>query len=109
MPEPDAIPDLMARLWDEACFRDRIRQEEAASDIGTSPDYGLQLGQFLADPEGFKQRSKLQSLLMNQLKQVLSACNLGIGIEAALTCGSALLEQRLQAPTPEQVSFWSRC
>jgi hypothetical protein len=105
----DVPMNLMARLWDEEYFRDRIHPEEASGcDIGTAPNYAAHLGQFLADPQGFKQRERLQRLLIGQFRQILVDCNLGVGIEAATTCGAAILKKRLQRPTAEQQEILER-
>lgn len=93
-------PDLLAQLWDEASFRERVFQEEAAGcDIEAGLEPGADLGRLLSAPEAFKQGARLQHLLMKQLKQQLRNCHLGAGMDAAVDAGEAILRDRLTAPT----------
>lgn len=97
-------PNLLSRLWDEEYFLERVRQEEASGcDVGTGPQSDAALGHLLTDPESFKQRARLQHLLMKQFERRLAECQLGSGLDAAFAAGEAILQQRLATPTATQL------
>jgi hypothetical protein len=105
--EPDrpknlSTPNLMARYWDDDYLRTVVLMEEEAGEVTAGPDYGNQLGQFMADPQGFKDMERLKFLVFRSLNQLLLDCNLGAGHSAAFRCGKKLLFNYLQLPTLDQ-------
>lgn len=88
--------------YDEEWLREAVRiEEEANYDIGAGYDWGASLGAFMANPREYSHFARLRSILMREFQELLADWNLGIGSEAALACGRALLMERLQHPTLE--------
>lgn len=97
-----AALDIRARLRDPQWVREAAQiEDEANCNISAGHDWGDQLGQFMADPEGFHQFKRLRTLVLTELRQLLIESNLGAGLEAAQALGKQRLSQRLQNPTPE--------
>ena len=88
--------------YDEEWLREAVRiEEEANYDIGAGYDWGASLGAFMANPREYSHFARLRSIVMREFQELLADWNLGIGSEAALACGRALLMERLQHPTLE--------
>ncbi|MEM8643124.1 MAG: hypothetical protein AAGG51_30555, partial [Cyanobacteria bacterium P01_G01_bin.54] len=100
--QTQAALDIRARLRDPQWVREAAQiEDEANCNISAGRDWGDQLGQFMADPEGFHQFKRLRTLVLTELRQLLIESNLGAGLEAAQALGKQRLSQRLQNPTPE--------
>jgi hypothetical protein len=65
------------------------------------PRRGDQLGKVLSNPYGYSQHERLRSRVFRELRQMLTECNLGVGLEAAQSVGKALIIQRLRSPSAE--------
>ncbi|MEM8804538.1 MAG: hypothetical protein AAGF01_00630 [Cyanobacteria bacterium P01_G01_bin.38] len=97
-----AALELMARLRDPKWALEAARiEDEANCNMSAGHDWGDLLGQFMADPDGFHQYSRLQTFVLNQLRQLLTNYELGARLGAAHVLGKNLLMQRLQQPSPE--------
>lgn len=60
-----------------------------------------QLSKFWSDPAAFCEHQRLKALVFQGLRQLLTECDLGVGLSAAQTTGKQLLNERLQQPTVE--------
>jgi hypothetical protein len=101
-PDDLPTPNLMARYWDDDYLRALMLMEEESGEVTAGPDYGNHLGQFIADPQGFKEMERLKFLVFRSLNQLLLDCDLGAGHSAAFRCGKKLLFNYLQLPTLDQ-------
>ena len=99
--EHQAIQELMEQMQDPQQALEDVRiEDEANCDIGAGiADY--QLGRFLSDPAGFCQHQRLRTLVIRELRQILTECDLGVGLKAAHKVGKELLIERLMSPPPE--------
>lgn len=94
-----AARDIMAQLNDPEWVKAAAKlEEEAGFDISAGPDLGSGLGRMLSDPAGFYQNQRLRALVFRELRQLLSECELGIGLQSAQATGKRILIERLQAP-----------
>lgn len=94
--------DLMAQLQDPHWALEMARvEEEAHCQISAGPEFGLHLGQFMADPYGFHQLQQLQSLVLHEFQRLLADGNLGVGADAAWSVGKQRLLMRLKQPIPD--------
>ena len=97
-----AALDIMAQLRDPQWALEAARiEDEANCDISAGRNWGDLLGQFMSDPDGFHQFHRLRTLVLSQMHQILTDCNLGAGLEAAKALGNNILLQRLQHPSSE--------
>ena len=88
--------------YDEEWLREAVwQEEEAGCDVSAGYDWGTNLGAVMSNPEGFSHFAQLRSMVMQVWKQLVAEWNLGIGAEAAETCGQELIMQRLRQPGPE--------
>ncbi len=98
MPNQAAL-DIMAQLNDPEWVKAAARlEEEAGCDVSAGALTDHQLGKMLADPAGFYQHQRLRTLVFRELRQLLSECELGIGLQSAQATGKKILIERLQAP-----------
>lgn len=83
-------------------------QIEEATDQEVGAGYtGVHLDQLLSNLEYFQQMKGLQSMVLEEFQTLLCEWNLGVGTEAAIACGCALLLQRFQTLSPEmQQQLW---
>lgn len=87
--------------YDEEWLREAVRQEEEAGcDIAAGYDWGAQLGNVMANPEGYSHFVMLRSMVMQAWKHLVAEWDLGIGQEAAETKGQELIFERLRHPQP---------
>ena len=94
--------DWKTFTYDEEWLKEVVRQEEEARyDVSVGYDWGTNLGAVMSNPEGFSRFAQLRSMVMQVWKQLVAEWNLGIGVEAAETCGQELIMQRLRQPAPE--------
>lgn len=97
-----AALDIMAQLNDPEWVKAAAKlEEEAGCDISAGPDLGNSLGRMLSDPAGFYQHQRLRTLVFRELRQMLSECELGIGLQSAQATGKKILIERLQAPSED--------
>jgi hypothetical protein len=97
-----AALELMAQLQDPQWALEAAQMEDEANcEIGAGPGLGARLGQFMADPYGFHQVQRLQSLILDELRRLLTDGNLGIGTDAAWRLGKERLMRRLKQPSPD--------
>ncbi|MBD1852745.1 hypothetical protein [Leptolyngbya sp. FACHB-711] len=81
-------------------------EEEVNCDIGAGYA-GAYLPEFLADPIHFQQIRRLQAIVLEAFQSLLNELNLGIGKDAAFTCGRKLvLERLIQPPVTIQQQLW---
>ena len=99
--EQQAITALTAQLQDpQQAIEDARIEDEANCTIGAGiPDH--QLARALSNPAGFYQERRLKTLVYKGLRELLTECNLGVGLSAAQTTGKQLLNERLQQPAAE--------
>jgi hypothetical protein len=62
---------------------------------------GANLDKLLLDPEGFMRMKQIQSIVARELRRWLTELNLGIGMDAALTCARKIILERLTNPSLE--------
>jgi len=87
--------------YDEEWLREAVRQEEEAGcDMAAGYDWGAQLGNFMANPEGYSHFVMLCSMVTQAWKHLVAEWDLGIGQEAAETKGQELIFERLRHPQP---------
>jgi hypothetical protein len=97
-----AALELLAQMRDPQWLEAAARlEDEANCDISAGRDWGDQLGKMLSNPSGYSQHERLRSLVFRELRQLLSECNLGVGLSAAQLAGKALIIQRLRSPSVE--------
>ena len=81
--------------YDEEWLGEAVRQEEEAGcDVSGGYDWGTNLGVVISNPEGLSHFAQLRSMVIQVWKQLVAEWNLGIGSEAAETCGQELIMQR---------------
>jgi hypothetical protein len=103
MPEkPEAsVTDLMELMLDENWVREAAcLEDEADCNIEAGLDWGANLGALAVNPAAWSHFVRLRALVLRGFRALLVEWNLGVGVEAAYVCGSALLLERLQQPAP---------
>jgi hypothetical protein len=108
-PQDDSpIPNLMDLFGDDAWLEAAVRIEEESDDeVGVRYE-GIYFSQLLADPVGFHQVKRLQTIVMQEFRHLLAELNLGIGTEAACVCGQKIVLNRLAQPEIEiQQQLWA--
>jgi hypothetical protein len=97
-----AALDLIAKMQDPQWLQAAARiEDEANCDISAGRDWGDQLGKVLSNPAGYYQHERLRTLVFRELRQLLTECDLGVGLKAAQSVGKALIIQRLRSPSVE--------
>lgn len=103
--------DRLARCASAVARCDRFNEllkieEEVNCNIGAGYA-GVYLPEFLADPIHFQQMHRLQAIVLEAFQSLLDELNLGIGKDAAFTCGRKLvLERLIQPPVAVQQQLW---
>jgi hypothetical protein len=91
-------PDLMA-LFENTEWLGLAVQLEDEYDGAVGAGYGgIHLGELMANPAGFTQMKRVQSIVAQELRDLLIVLNLGIGTEAAFICGRKIVMERLAEP-----------
>ncbi|WP_204103625.1 MULTISPECIES: hypothetical protein [Spirulina sp. CCY15215] len=94
--------DLMACFEDEEWLKEAIRvEEECGGEVGAGYDLGAGLGRFLQNPSSYVQYSRLRSLVMRQLGDLIEERGCKQEFSTVFSTGKGILERRLQQPAPE--------
>ena len=102
------IPNLMNLVFDDAWLEEAARLEDTIDCEITAGYSGPHLSQVLANPAGFRNTQRLRSIVLQEFRDLLKPFNLGLGIDAAFTCGKAILIDRLQNPSVSiQEQLWA--
>jgi hypothetical protein len=98
--ELEAQSDKLTDLFTNAEWVTLSAELEDACDVTIEAGYtGAHLDKLLLDPEGFMRMKQIQSIVARELRRWLTELNLGIGMDAALTCARKIILERLTNPS----------
>jgi hypothetical protein len=83
-------------------------EESVGCDISAGPDYGIHLGELMANPAYFMGMKRLQGIVAWELRDLFAELNLGIGTAAAFGCARKIVMERLAEPEVSiQEQLWA--
>jgi hypothetical protein len=93
---------------DERRFWQGVHNEELADcEIGAGYT-GVHLDKLFANPVYFQQMRRLQSIVIQEMRELLTEWDLGFGADAAVACGQQIILDRFQQPTINvQQQLWA--